>query len=140
MSDHLPPEALWVCHTRLLILEHVCSVSGDNIQLMITGGVTRNTTEAILLCEAAGFDVIIVETVGVGQSETTVDDMVDMYMVLLPPVGGDELQGIKKGIIELADLIVFNKADGEMKAGKSEAFAPNFSLNSIIQSCEKSSE
>jgi len=75
------------------------------------GGVARKTREAMLLCEAAGFDVIIVETVGVGQSETMVADMVDFFLALLIPAGGDELQGIKKGLIELADAIVINKSD-----------------------------
>ena len=78
------------------------------------GGVARRTREAMLLCEAAGYDVIIVETVGVGQSETEVADMVDMFMLLLLPASGDELQGIKKGIVELADLLVVNKADGDL--------------------------
>jgi len=78
------------------------------------GGVARRTREAIVLCEAAGFDVILVETVGVGQSETTVADMTDLFMLLLSPAGGDELQGIKKGVVELADLIVVNKADGDL--------------------------
>jgi LAO/AO transport system kinase len=72
------------------------------------GGVTRKTREAMLLCEAAGFDVVIVETVGVGQSETVVAEMVDLFLVLLIPGGGDELQGIKKGLVELADMIVIN--------------------------------
>ena len=76
------------------------------------GGVTRMTRESILLCEAAGFDVVLVETVGVGQSETVVADMVDCYLVLMLPGAGDELQGIKKGVLELADLIAVNKADG----------------------------
>ncbi|MBK1837521.1 methylmalonyl Co-A mutase-associated GTPase MeaB [Azospirillum sp. YIM B02556] len=80
------------------------------------GGVARRTREAMLVCEAAGFDVIIVETVGVGQSETAVADMVDLFMLLLLPAGGDELQGIKKGIVELADLVVVNKADGDLAA------------------------
>nr|WP_205691678.1 methylmalonyl Co-A mutase-associated GTPase MeaB [Caulobacter sp. 602-2] len=77
------------------------------------GGVARKTREAMLLCEAAGFDVVIVETVGVGQSETVVADMVDIFVALLIPGGGDELQGIKKGLIELADLLVINKADAD---------------------------
>ena len=77
------------------------------------GGVTRRTRESLLLCEAAGFDVILVETVGVGQSETAVADMTDMFVLLLLPAGGDELQGIKRGIMELADLVLVNKADGE---------------------------
>jgi len=79
------------------------------------GGVARRTREAILLSEAAGFDVVIVETVGVGQSETAVADMVDMFLLLLAPGAGDELQGLKKGIVELADLILVNKADGDLK-------------------------
>ena len=77
------------------------------------GGVTRSTRETMLLCEAAGFDVIIVETVGVGQSETTVHDMVDIFVVLMLAGAGDELQGIKRGIMEMADQIVINKADGD---------------------------
>lgn len=76
------------------------------------GGVTARTRETMVLVEAAGFDVVIVETVGVGQSETAVADMVDVFLVLLLAGGGDELQGIKKGIIELADMIAINKADG----------------------------
>jgi LAO/AO transport system kinase len=80
------------------------------------GGVARRTREAILVVEAAGFDVAIVETVGVGQSETAVADMVDMFILLLSPAGGDELQGIKRGIMELADLLVVNKSDGALVA------------------------
>ncbi|HEV2676463.1 MAG TPA: methylmalonyl Co-A mutase-associated GTPase MeaB [Aliidongia sp.] len=78
------------------------------------GGVARRTRESILLCEAAGFDVILVETVGVGQSETAVADMVDLFCLLLLPSAGDDLQGIKKGIVELAELLLVNKADGEL--------------------------
>ena len=78
------------------------------------GGVARRTREAMLLCEAAGYDVIIVETVGVGQSETEVAEMADMFVLLLMPGSGDELQGIKKGIVEMADLLIVNKADGEL--------------------------
>jgi LAO/AO transport system kinase len=77
------------------------------------GGVAQKTRETMLLCEAAGYDVILVETVGVGQSEYEVASMVDFFMVLMLPNAGDELQGIKKGIIELADALVINKADGE---------------------------
>ncbi|WP_275098146.1 methylmalonyl Co-A mutase-associated GTPase MeaB [Sedimenticola hydrogenitrophicus] len=80
------------------------------------GGVTRRTRETLLLCEAAGFDVVIVETVGVGQSETAVADMTDMFLLLLLPGGGDDLQGIKRGIMELADLVLVNKADGDLVA------------------------
>ena len=79
------------------------------------GGVARRSREVLLLCEAAGFDVVIVETVGVGQSETKVADMTDMFMLLLLPGGGDQLQGIKRGIMELADLVIVNKADGDTK-------------------------
>jgi len=77
------------------------------------GGVAQKTRETMLLCEAAGYDVILVETVGVGQSEYQVAGMVDFFMVLMLPGGGDELQGIKKGIVELADALVINKADGD---------------------------
>src|SRR5476649_623336 len=75
------------------------------------GGVAEKTREALLLCEAAGFDVVIVETVGVGQSETTVASMTDMFVLLQLPNAGDDLQAIKKGVMELADLVVVNKAD-----------------------------
>ncbi|AKJ00696.1 putative periplasmic protein kinase ArgK [Archangium gephyra] len=77
------------------------------------GGVARKTRETLLLCEAAGFDVVLVETVGVGQSETVVADMVDFYLVLMLAGAGDELQGIKRGILEIADMIAINKADGD---------------------------
>ncbi|KLN59435.1 protein kinase [Kiloniella spongiae] len=87
------------------------------------GGVARRTREAMLLCEAAGFDVILVETVGVGQSETAVSEMVDMFLLLLLPSGGDELQGIKKGIMELADMVVVNKADGDLAPAANRAAA-----------------
>lgn len=77
------------------------------------GGVTRKTRETMVLCEAFGFDVVIIETVGVGQSETMVDDMVDFFLVLMVAGAGDELQGIKRGVLELADLIAVNKCDGD---------------------------
>ena len=80
------------------------------------GGVARRTREAAVLCEAAGFDVVLIETVGVGQSETMVAEMCDLFLLLLAPAGGDELQGVKRGIMEIADLIVVNKADGDLKA------------------------
>ena len=84
------------------------------------GGVGRMTRETMLVCEAAGFDVVIVETVGVGQSETTVASMVDFFLVLMLAGAGDELQGIKKGVLELADAVAINKADGRQcgKGGK----------------------
>ncbi|HEY5720631.1 MAG TPA: methylmalonyl Co-A mutase-associated GTPase MeaB [Gammaproteobacteria bacterium] len=87
------------------------------------GGIARRTREAMLLCEAAGFDVVIVETVGVGQSETRVAEMTDMFVLLLLPGGGDELQGIKRGIMELADLVLVNKADGDLQAAAGRAAA-----------------
>src|SRR5947199_5978057 len=77
------------------------------------GGVAAKTRETMLICEAAGFDVILVETVGIGQSETAVADMTDFFLVLMLPGAGDELQGIKKGVVELADMIAVNKADGD---------------------------
>ncbi|OOY10560.1 methylmalonyl Co-A mutase-associated GTPase MeaB [Thioclava sp. F36-7] len=79
------------------------------------GGVARRTREAVSLCEAAGFDVVLIETVGVGQSETLVAEMVDLFVLLIAPAGGDELQGVKRGIMEMADLILVNKADGDLK-------------------------
>ena len=85
------------------------------------GGVARHTREAILLCEAAGYDVIIIETVGVGQSETEVHSMVDFFLLLMLAGAGDELQGIKRGIIEMADSIVITKADGDNKVKAEEA-------------------
>jgi len=77
------------------------------------GGVAANTREAMLICEAAGFDVVLVETVGIGQSETAVADMTDFFLVLVLPGAGDQLQGLKKGVVELADMIAVNKADGD---------------------------
>ena len=82
----------------------------------VLGGVARKTRETMLVCEAAGFDVILVETVGTGQSEVTVRSMVDFFLLVLIPGGGDELQGIKKGVVELADAIAINKADGDNRA------------------------
>ncbi len=79
------------------------------------GGVARRTRDAVALCEAAGFNVVLVETVGVGQSETLVAGMTDLFVLLIAPAGGDELQGVKRGIMEMADLILVNKADGELK-------------------------
>lgn len=87
------------------------------------GGVAANTREAMLLCEAAGFDVVLIETVGVGQSETAVADMTDFFLLLLLPGAGDQLQGLKKGVIELADMIAVNKADGDNVKRATEAAA-----------------
>ncbi|MFV8279957.1 methylmalonyl Co-A mutase-associated GTPase MeaB [Christiangramia marina] len=92
------------------------SPSGDSL-----GGVARKTRESILLCEAAGFDVILIETVGVGQSETTVHSMTDFFLLLKLAGAGDELQGIKRGIVEMADAIVINKADGDNQKAAREA-------------------
>lgn len=79
------------------------------------GGVARRTRESVALCEAAGFDVVLIETVGVGQSETAVAEMSDLFALLLAPAGGDELQGVKRGIMEIADIILVNKADGALR-------------------------
>lgn len=87
------------------------------------GGVARRTREAMLLCEAAGFDVVLVETVGVGQSELAVSDLVDLFVLLASPSGGDDLQGIKRGIMELADVVVVTKADGDLAASANHAAA-----------------
>jgi len=96
------------------------------------GGVARRTRETMLLCEAAGFDVIFVETVGVGQSETAVADMTDLFLLLLLPGGGDDLQGIKRGIMELADMILVNKADGELAAAARHSAADYRSALTLI--------
>jgi LAO/AO transport system kinase len=87
------------------------------------GGVARGTRNAILLCEAAGFDAMVVETVGVGQAETAVAEIVDMFVLILAPAAGDELQGIKRGVVELADLVLVNKADGELAAAAQRSAA-----------------
>jgi len=87
------------------------------------GGVARRTGEALLLCEAAGFDVVLVETVGVGQSEVAVADLTDLFVLLASPAGGDDLQGIKRGIMELADLVLVTKADGALAAAANHACA-----------------
>ena len=101
------------------------SPSGDSL-----GGVARKTRETIILCEAAGFDTIIIETVGVGQSETAVHSMVDFFLLLKLAGAGDELQGIKRGIIEMADAIVINKVDGDnLKAAKSAKVEFNRALH-----------
>ena len=97
------------------------------------GGVARHTRESILVCEAAGFDVVVVETVGVGQSEFAVSSMTDMFILLLLPGGGDELQGIKRGIMELADLVLVNKADGAMGTIAAQTTAEYSNALQLIQ-------
>jgi LAO/AO transport system kinase len=97
------------------------------------GGVARRTREAILLCEAAGFDTVLVETVGVGQAETAVSEIVDMFVLILPPAAGDELQGIKRGVVELADLILVNKADGELAAAAHRSAADYASAVQLLR-------
>jgi LAO/AO transport system kinase len=97
------------------------------------GGIARRTREAILLCEAAGFDAILVETVGVGQAETAAAEIVDMFVLMLPPAGGDELQGIKRGIVELADLVLVNKADGELAPAAHRTVADYTSAMGLIR-------
>jgi LAO/AO transport system kinase len=87
------------------------------------GGVARRTREAVALCEAAGFDVVLIETVGVGQSETMAAQMCDIFVLLLAPAGGDELQGVKRGIMEMADIILVNKADGDLKPAATRTVA-----------------
>jgi len=97
------------------------------------GGVTRRTREAMLLCEVAGFDVVLVETVGVGQSEVAVAAMVDLFLVVLAPAAGDELQGIKRGIMELADFVVVNKADGVLEPAARATAADYASALHLVQ-------
>jgi LAO/AO transport system kinase len=89
----------------------------------VPGGVARRTREAMLLAEAGGFDVVMVETVGVGQSEIAVAEMVDLFVLLVSPGGGDELQGIKRGAMELTDLVVITKADGDLADSAARTFA-----------------
>jgi LAO/AO transport system kinase len=97
------------------------------------GGVARRTREALLLCEAAGFDVVLVETVGVGQSEAAVAGMVDVFVLVLAPGAGDELQGIKRGVIELADFVVVNKADGELASAAKKVAADYASALRLVR-------
>lgn len=97
------------------------------------GGVARHTRDAIALVEAAGFDVVLVETVGVGQSETAVAELSDLFVLLLSPGGGDELQGIKRGIMELADLVAVNKADGDLLPAAQRAVADHASALRLMR-------
>jgi LAO/AO transport system kinase len=104
--------------------------------------VAAKTRETMLLCEAAGYDVILVETVGVGQSEIAVADMTDFFLALMLPGAGDELQGLKKGIVELADMIAINKADGDniagAKAAAAEYRAALHILAALLNGCRRS--
>jgi len=100
------------------------------------GGVAHRTREGMLLCEAAGYDVVLIETVGIGQSEVAVASMVDFFLVLLLPSGGDELQGIKKGVIELADALVVNKADGAMQEAARRTCVDYASALNLIRATE----
>ena len=95
---------------------------------------TRGTNDAIVLCEGAGYDTILVETVGVGQSELAVSEMVDMFVLLINPGAGDELQGIKRGIMEVADLIVVTKDDGDLKAAAKRMKAEYISASKFLRS------
>ncbi len=97
------------------------------------GGVAQRTREAMLVCEASGYDVILIETVGIGQSEVTVASMVDFFLVLLLPAGGDELQGIKRGVMELADALVVNKADGDTRLAAERTCAEYGSALELIR-------
>ena len=97
------------------------------------GGVARRTEDAILLCECAGYDRVIVETVGVGQSEVAVAGMVDVFVLLVPPAAGDELQGIKRGIMELADIVIVTKADGPLRAAAGKAASQLRSALKVMQ-------
>ncbi|MGZ3789050.1 MAG: methylmalonyl Co-A mutase-associated GTPase MeaB [Bacteriovorax sp.] len=97
------------------------------------GGVAQKTRESILLCEAAGFDYVLIETVGVGQSEFDVADMVDFFLILMLPNAGDELQGIKKGILELADAVIINKADGETLSQADQTLAQYSSAMKLVR-------
>jgi len=97
------------------------------------GGVTQRTREAMLVCEAAGYDVVLVETVGIGQSEIAVHSMVDFFLVLVQPGAGDELQGLKKGVLELADALVVTKADGEQRASAERSRAEHARALEILR-------
>ena len=97
------------------------------------GGVARHTREAMLRCEAAGFDAVLVETVGVGQAETAVAEIVDFFVLILLPAAGDELQGIKRGVVELADLVLVNKANGELAAAARRSVADYASAPRLIR-------
>jgi LAO/AO transport system kinase len=100
-------------HKEAFIRPSPSGFGGDGLGF---GGIARRSREALLICEAAGFDPILVETVGVGQSETAVAEMTDMFLLLLLPAAGDDLQGIKRGIMELADLVIVNKSDGALES------------------------
>jgi LAO/AO transport system kinase len=97
------------------------------------GGVARRTREATLVCEAAGYDIVVVETVGVGQSEVAAADLVDCFVVLVPPGGGDDLQGVKRGVMELADVVVVTKSDGDLHAAARRAVADHRAALSLLR-------
>ena len=97
------------------------------------GGVARRSREAVAICEAAGFDIVLVETVGVGQSETIVAEISDVFALLLAPAGGDELQGVKRGIMEMADIVLVNKADGDLKQSAMRTCADFFGALRLLR-------
>ena len=103
-------------------------------ELVMAFSVARRTRESILICEVAGFDVIIVETVGVGESESAVAEMTDVFVLMLLPGGGDELQGIKRGNLELADIVLVNKADGGFAAGRTKLSVPEVPMQKSADS------
>lgn len=104
------------------------------------GGVARRTREVTILCEAAGFDIILIETVGVGQSETMVAGVSDVFLLLMAPAGGDELQGVKRGIMEIADMIVVNKADGDLKPAATRTCADYSGALRLLRKRERDPE
>ncbi|CAB4014533.1 Hypothetical predicted protein, partial [Paramuricea clavata] len=120
-------------------LSNLITGSGNEIDSNLNpGGVTRCTNDAIVLCEAAGYDTILVETVGVGQAELAVSEMVDMFVLLVSPASGDELQGIKRGIMEVADLIIVTKNDGDLKAAARKTKTEYISASKFLRSKKSS--
>ncbi|CAG8478506.1 9172_t:CDS:10 [Paraglomus occultum] len=116
-----------------LAMNNLSSLLDNIIDLLSPCMVARNTNEAIILCEAAGYDVCLVETVGVGQSETMVAEMVDMFVLMVPPAGGDEIQGLKKGIVEISDLVIINKSDGAFQGAAIQAMTEYTSALKYLQ-------
>ena len=120
--------------TRMLDLSnHPNSFIRPSPAKLNLGGVAKMTQQVIRLCEYANYDTIFVETVGVGQSEMTVAEMVDMFILLCPPAGGDELQGIKKGIVEMADMVIINKSDGHLERAAKEAQSEYISALKLLR-------